>query len=172
MFGELEFKAPLPFLIVRLGMKLFLSKTRSANNVMGKELTSELELDINLRSGVDVLRPVLRLAGNGVVSGDELRNFNYARIPALGNRSYFVRGINSVNSKVWELELEVDVLETYATQLADCNARLWREVRTGDYYNADVDRGTRETVGKFMSDVTLDANAKTNILTVVSGGEE
>lgn len=147
-------------------MLLKLGKTNSPNNVMFKDVVDWVELQIRLKDGVDVLTPVLMLRGEGLV----LRDYNYATIPDLG-RSYFIRGVESVNGKLWRLELEVDVLETYRDELLNCTARMKRGLKEGDYIEMDLDLSSRKVSRNYHSDVTLDPNAKTNVLTVVSGGE-
>lgn len=144
-------------------MLLKLGKTNSPNNVMFKDVVDWVELQIRLKDGVDVLTPVLMLRGEGLV----LRDYNYATIPDLG-RSYFIRGVESVNGKLWRLELEVDVLETYRDELLNCTARMKRGLKEGDYIEMDLDLSSRKVSRNYHSDVTLDPNAKTNVLTVVS----
>lgn len=147
-------------------MLLKLGKTNSPNNVVFKDVVDWVELQIRLKEGVDVLTPVLMLRGEGLV----LRDYNYAAIPDLG-RSYFIRGVENVNGKLWRLELEVDVLETYRDELLNCTARMKRGLKEGDYIEMDLDLSSKKVSRNYHSDVTLDPNAKTNVLTVVSGGE-
>lgn len=153
------------FLLEKI-MLLKLGKTDSPNNVIFKNVSGWVELDIRLKEDVDILMPVLVLRGAGLV----LRDFNYAHIPDLG-RSYFIRGVESLNGKLWRLELEVDVLESYRSELLDCPARLYRGIRPGDYTEMDLDLSSKMQSFRYESSVTLDPNVKTNILTVVSGGD-
>lgn len=65
--------------------------------------------------------------------------FNYIYIPAF-SRFYFVTNITSANNQLWRVDLKVDVLETYKTQIKNLNAIIDRNEYDFDpYLNDDME---------------------------------
>lgn len=151
-----------PFFQVKV-MELILYKTESADNVINKTLSNPLALDINLRRGVDISAPVLRLQLSVDLSG-----YNYAHIPDL-NRYYFISDIESLTLDVWQLRLSVDVLESYKVDILASNARYMRGIRTGDYFNATLDSNINASVSLHESNKGFEGEP-TLILTTVGEG--
>lgn len=110
-------------------MELKLFSTDSGKNVLGKVLTNELSLNINLRRDFDITSPSLRLQ---IPNTHNALNFNYCQIVEL-NRFYFVDSVNSINADIWEFVCSCDVLETYKTEIMTSKARLRRNIRNGDF---------------------------------------
>lgn len=82
-----------------------------------KNLTSKQTFAVNhfrLKEPVDQLHPVLLIKKEAFTIG--WAGYNYAQIPAFGNRKYFARFV-AENAGMQEWQLDVDSLSTYADQL-------------------------------------------------------
>ena len=134
-----------------------------SDNTINKTLVNGLTVNINLKRGVNVIMPSIPLAD---IPGIDLSAFNYAVIPGLG-RHYFVNQVSNTNGRVWVLELECDVIETYKADILAANARFTRNIKTGDYFNATIDMSTLTTVQQYDSDVTAFDGEETIILTTL-----
>lgn len=141
-------------------MELILYKTESADNVIGKTLSDPITMDINLRRGVDISAPVLRLKLDVDLTG-----YNYAQIADL-NRYYFITDVESVTRDVWQLRLSVDVLETYKNEILSSHARLRRNIRTGDYLDATLDMSINRVSSTFESDKGFEGEPSLILTTV------
>lgn len=144
-------------------MDLILYSINDSDNTINKTLVNGLTVNINLKRGVNVITPSIPLAD---IPGIDLSAFNYASIPGLG-RKYFVNQVSNTNGRVWVLELECDVLETYKADILAANSRFTRNIKTGDYFNADIDMSTLTTVQQYDSDVTAFDGEETIILTTL-----
>lgn len=143
-------------------MELILYKTNSAVNVINKALTEPLTMQINLRRGVDVVSPVLRIE---YVAGTSPSEYNYCHIPDLG-RFYFIRDIQSIALSVLELYLECDVLESYKAEILNSRAKVRKVIASGDYGETTLDLTGEVDVTNHTSDITLE-NADNSILSVL-----
>ena len=65
-----------------------------------------------------------------------------------------------------QVDLVCDVLETYKADVLASKARFNRAIKTGDYYNANVDQSTLKTITKHESNVSI-ADQSAMILTSV-----
>lgn len=144
-------------------MELKLYKTDSADNVINKTLVDPITMNINLRRGVDISAPVLRLQ-----LAVDLSGYNYAHIPEL-SRYYFITDIESLTLDVWQLRLSVDVLESYKAEILASNARYNRNLRTGDYQNVNLGDNVKTDVVLFESSQGL-PEGSTLILTTIGEG--
>lgn len=145
-------------------MQLILYKTESADNVINKTLTDPMPLNINLRRGVDISAPMLRLQ-----LAVDLSGYNYAHIPDLG-RYYFINEVESLTLDVWMLRLSVDVLESYKAEIMSSNARYMRGIKTGDYFNATIESNINSVVSLHESDKGLEGEPTLILTTVGEGG--
>lgn len=144
-------------------MQLIIYKTESADNVINKTLTDSLTMEINLRRGVDISAPLLRLQ-----LAVDLSGYNYAHIPDL-NRYYFIDEVESVTLDIWQLRLSVDVLESYKAEILASNARYNRNLRTGDYQTVSLGENVKTDVTLFESTQGL-PDGSTMILTTLGEG--
>ena len=143
-------------------MKLNLYVVNDSDNVINKKMTDKVTININLKRDVDISSPsLILLDGQGVNYSD----FNYAEIPELG-RFYFVNNVQRLNHKMIQVDLVCDVLETYKSDVLASKARFNRAIKTGDYYNANVDQSTLKTITKHESNVSI-ADQSSMILTSV-----
>lgn len=139
-------------------MDLFLYKTTDASNVIGKTLTDQLEININLKRSEDQEKPRLLLKNDG----NKYTGYNYAYID-LFKRYYFVESINN-NGKIIELQLETDVLETYKDDILNAKASIT------SYYPDNTVTDVRKRKDVYNSDVTLPDDETMILVTTGSGG--
>lgn len=132
-------------------MKLFLYTINDPENVVNKVLPVPYEMNIRLKSDTDLTNPSILLSS---VLGVNYLDFNYCYIPQL-ERYYFIQSIDSVNAKIWRLTCECDVLMTYKADILASNARLRRNIKNGDYFNASIDSSILKTVSLHNSNVTI-----------------
>lgn len=143
-------------------MELNLYVVNDSDNVINKTLTDKVTININLKRDVDISSPsLILLDGQGV----NYSAFNYADIPELA-RSYFINNVQRLNHKMIQVDLVCDVLETYKDDVLASKARFNRAIKTGDYYNANVDQSTLKTITKHESNVSI-ADQSAMILTSV-----
>lgn len=143
-------------------MELKLYVVEDSDNVINKNMTSKVTININLKRDVDISSPsLILLDGQGVNYSD----FNYAEISELG-RFYFVNNVQRLNHKMIQVDLICDVLETYKDDVLASKARFNRAIKTGDYYNANVEQSTLKTITKHESNVSI-ADQSAMILTSV-----
>ena len=141
-------------------MKMYLYHVNDAENVINKTLVNGLELDINLKSSVDIVNPEI------VLNGD-FRGYNYAHLPDL-NRYYFIDRIEQLNLKLVKLNLSCDVLETYKADILNSNARFKRNIKNGDYQNISIDYSNQTISTNYNSDgLPMDGN--TMIISTIGG---
>lgn len=139
-------------------MKLILYKTTDTSNVIGKTLTDQLEININLKRSEDQEKPRLLLKNDG----NKYTGYNYAYIE-LFKRYYFVESISN-NGKIIELQLETDVLETYKDDILNSKAS------NTSYYPDNAITDVRKRKDVYTSDVTLPDDETMILVTTGSGG--
>ncbi len=123
-------------------MLLTLFKNSDGDNVINKTLNEPYDLQIRLKAETDVINPMFMLSN---VEGVDYQDYNYCHIPFL-KRYYFIDSLSSVNARMWKLQLTCDVLESYKTDILASNARLRRNIRNGDYFNASLDSSAVSSV--------------------------
>ena len=143
-------------------MKLFLYNVIDGDNVINKTLPVPVEIEIRLSNDVDVINPTIRLRN---VKGVNYDNFNYAFIDILG-RYYFIDKLGRVSASDNILYLSCDVLETYKTEILNSNARFTRNIKSGDYFNGNIDMSVKTNILKYDSDVALNNDLNYIVTTV------
>ena len=143
-------------------MELKLYAVNDGENVINKTMTLKTTMEINLKRDVDIINPRLILIPN-LPTG--FSGINYAEIPLL-KRFYFVDSITNISSTLWQLDLSCDVLETYKSDIMASKARLYRSIKTGDYYQGQIDASYHTTINKVDSDKGLD-NSKDLIMVTI-----
>ena len=139
---------------------MYLYHVNDAENVINKNLVNGLEIDINLKSSVDIVNPEI------VLNGD-FRGYNYAHLPDL-NRYYFIERIEQLNLKLVKLNLSCDVLETYKADILNSNARFKRNIKNGDYQNISIDYSNQTISTNYNSD-GVPMNGNTMIISTIGG---
>ena len=144
-------------------IKLTLYKCLSADNVINKELTEPLEVDINLRSESD-----LNFLNVDLVDVDVL-SYNYAVLDLPSRRMcYVIRDVEWVNARVARVRLGVDLLETYKDEILNIETRLVRELKVGDYGEVVYELSGRNSTDDYISDVAVESG-ETFALSVLRG---
>ena len=128
-------------------MKLYLYNIQDSNNVINKTLKNAYELDIILKRDVNIINPELILS---TLDNIDYSNYNYAHIPEL-KRYYFIDQVINLNSKLWQLNLECDVLESFKNDILNSNAVFNRGIKSGDYIESKVDLSSYTQVEKHIS---------------------
>ena len=111
-------------------MTIKLYKNYSDNNVLDKTIT-QVGSDITgtLREDCSVINPVIAIEGLSDLS------VNYAYITEFG-RYYFINNI-VCKGKLFELQMDVDVLKTYASGIRGNNAVIARQQNEYNLYLQD-----------------------------------
>ena len=132
-------------------MTVNLYQNTSPANYVSKTLMPRGILTGTLRSPTSILDPVIAL---------ELADptgFNYAQIPELG-RYYYVTGISSENNGIVAVSMHVDVLMTYAAQVANFDAVVKRNENKFNLYLDDgifkAYQNTKHKIVKFPNGFT------------------
>jgi hypothetical protein len=143
-------------------MELKLYAVNDGKNVINKTMTLKTTMEINLKRDVDIINPRLILIPN-LPTG--FSGINYAEIPEL-NRYYFIDSIINISSTLWQLDLSCDVLETYKTDILASKARLYRNLKAGDYFDTALESSHNATVAKYTSNKGI-SDSETLIMTTV-----
>lgn len=114
-------------------MKIKLYYNSSENNVIGKTLNNELELEGTLKDSSDITNPVIMITSNAKPIS------NYAYISDFA-RFYFISEITAYRSNLFILKLKVDVLESYKEQIKKLNVVLSGTENIGKsmYLDSDI----------------------------------
>ena len=143
-------------------MELKLYAVNDGENVINKTMTLKTTMEINLKRDVDIINPRLILIPN-LPTG--FSGINYAEIPAL-NRFYFVDSIANISGALWQLDLTCDVLETYKADILASKARLYRNLKAGDYFDTVLESSHITTIAKYASNKGT-SDSETLIMTTV-----
>lgn len=143
-------------------MELKLYAVNDGKNVINKTMTLKTTMKINLKRDVDIINPRLILIPNLPTGFSDI---NYAEIPEL-NRFYFVDSITNISATLWQLDLSCDVLETYKADILASKARLYRNLKVGDYFDTALESSHITTVAKYASNKGI-SDSETLIMTTV-----
>ena len=91
-------------------MDITLYYNSSENNKIGKVLSNDETLEGSLKDATNVINPEV------MIRADSVSGYNYAYIP-LFNRYYFVEEVVSYRTGLWIMKLQVDVLESFKTDI-------------------------------------------------------
>ena len=143
-------------------MRLRLYTVNDGKNVINKTRTLRTTIEFNLKRDVDIINPRLILIPN-LPTG--FSGINYAYIPEF-NRFYFVDSITNLSANLWQLDLSCDVLETYKADILASKARLYRNLKAGDYFDTALESSHITTVAKYASNKGI-SDSETLIMTTV-----
>lgn len=101
-------------------MNIELYVNHSEKNKINKNITDKVTYTGSLKDETSVLNPVFRVKAQSIIGK------NYAYIP-LFNRYYYISNIVSVANGLWEISLNIDVLETYATGIKGSKAIIEKQ---------------------------------------------
>lgn len=143
-------------------MKIKLYNTNSANNVINKVLTDEIEYDIKFKDKTDIKNPMVILRCEDIILS------NYAFIEEF-NRYYFIEKIELYPNNIYYIYLKCDVLETYKEELLRCEGYINQQKQNvNSYYDSGFKTEIRKEVDIYKSDVTLE-DVETILLNTIGG---
>lgn len=119
-------------------------------NVIDKVLYNYNNINGVLRDASSIIDPIITV---------EIENpsiYNYAIIPDF-KRHYFINNITSIRNGLWQIELHVDVLKSFADQIKSCRAIL---------SNSEVTNATPYMEGDLFRSLVKD---KTDIIKFPNG---
>lgn len=117
----------------------------------------DITLSGDFREGQSILTPEFTIE-----SAVNLSDYNYCEIATFG-RSYFMK-VTAVQTNIWKLTLDVDVLSTYATGIKACDAFVKRTeapdkinfyMNDGSLYTEQREVITYQTFKKNNADASL-----------------
>ena len=145
-------------------MELYI--TKDAANVINKTLQSVAVVPVTLKGKLDILNPTISLHITDDLA-TKMLSCNYCYIDEF-KRYFFINDIK-VLGKVVELSLEVDVLETYRSEILTSECAYNSRISVGDYNAVIGDAESREVVTATQSNVTLDDGNTVLLATVGTG---
>lgn len=110
-----------------------------ANNVINKDLGSGTTINCNMQVATDQLQPHVRVTFN---DSDTFNAFTYNYcIAALGTKSYpyfiDVNSIKNIGKGVWDVPMELDLLELYKLDILASEAIIERSSTAYNMYLRD-----------------------------------
>lgn len=128
-------------------MKLQFYNSSSANNVINKKLTLVGETNIHLKATTDLDNPQLIFLNDGKI---DFTRVNYVKML---NRCYFVSYETMKNTRLINLIMKLDVLETYKDNILNSEADIIKKSTPSNINQTDVEAETENKT--YKSDVTL-----------------
>lgn len=118
-------------------MKVTLCVNVSENNTIGKDFAIIRDVDCIIKGECSIHHPTLILQNNSF--NDDLNKINYIHIAEWG-RYYFIRNIRVTRGSCYEIECEVDVLESFKESIKNLNVILnnTQDVGSSNYLPSDV----------------------------------
>lgn len=107
----------------------------SENNRLDKTTSTVLSLSGTLKEGTSIVNPVILVEASPAT----LAVCNYAVISVFNNRRYFITDVQSYRNALTEVHMKCDVLSTYASQIRNCEALIYKQENIWNLY---LDDGT------------------------------
>lgn len=114
--GTGESVPPSPFLfkdMVTIKFYKYTGRPRTVNKTLGEST----DISGVLRDNFNMIKPVI------TIRKQDVSNFNYCFIPDF-NRYYFIEEVTLQNKNEYEMQLSLDVLKTYESQILDATGRV------------------------------------------------
>lgn len=140
-------------------MEIRLYTTNDPHNKIGKTLLNESIYDITLKDVADILAPSIRINSDTPILA------NYAYIPDF-QRYYFVGNIVISNKRIYTLNLECDVLESFKEDILASYGLITRTEQGNVFFDADLNSEVRKEVETFESNVTPTLNPTIVLVTI------
>ena len=110
-----------------------------ANNVINKDLGSGTTINCNMQVATEQLQPHIRVTFNDTNTFDAF-TYNYC-IVTLGTKSYpyfiDVNSIKNIGKGIWDVPMELDLLELYKTDILASDAIIERSSTAYNMYLRD-----------------------------------
>lgn len=142
-------------------MEITLYTTKSANNAINKKLVNPLTYEIKFKGKCDIRHPVI------VLKSLEDIKANYCYIEKLG-RYYFITNITVQPNYIYQLDLEVDVLESFKEDILKSKCLIVKQEDTNNYYNVSYETEVRKECDLVFSDTEIEKE-NSNILVTIGG---
>lgn len=120
-----------------MSFPVYFYTNNSASNVVDKDLTQLTNRTGTLRDGTSVIDPVIRFQSAGNAELALFRDSNYCYIAEFG-RYYYITEIITVQERLIEVHMHVDVLMTYKNVI---RAQMAVVSRQAEQYNLMLDDG-------------------------------
>lgn len=141
-------------------MEIRLYTTNDPHNKIGKTLLNESIYDITLKDVADILAPSIRITSDTPILA------NYAYIPDF-QRYYFVGNIVVVNKRIYTLNLECDVLESFKDDILASYGLITRTEQGNVFFDGgDLNSEVRKEIETFESNVTPTLNPTIVLVTI------
>lgn len=114
-------------------MDIILCKNNSEPNKINKALSDQYTLSGTLKEQTSITSPSVMIESENPVG------FNYAYIPDF-NRYYFISDIVNISNNLWRINLKVDVLESFKSDILSSSAILSDSevIGSDNYMSGDV----------------------------------
>lgn len=145
-------------------MEIILYKNKSSHNTINKELEEVKTINAVFKRDFNFLSSVLTIHTNDPIDS------NYLYIPIF-KRYYFITNQEIIAKNIFNIYIEVDVLESFKTDIFNCEALI---NKTSTNYNKYYDDGSYQSEVKkeveiYKSDVIIDFSKPTTILVTLGG---
>lgn len=144
-------------------MEIILYKNKSSHNTINKELEEVKTINAVFKRDFNFLSSVLTIHTNEPIDS------NYLYIPIF-KRYYFITNQEIIARNIFNIYIEVDVLESFKTDIFNCEALI----KTSTNYNKYYDDGSYQSEVKkeveiYKSDVIIDFSKPKTILVTLGG---
>ena len=129
-------------------------------NKINKVLQNGTVKDLTFRNNFDVENPIIYLSFDPIASG-----FNYVEIH---NKYYFIDSVDFVRYNYYHVNLSLDVLKTYASDIATCRCTII-ESENPNTNKIDCVMSDTFNVSKIPLNDVFDYNGKIYLTTVFKG---
>lgn len=146
---------------------IILYKTTIERNVVNKSSylinANPLTIEGSFNDEVDILNPSI------VIHLTSYPDYNYCYIPQL-NRYYFITDIKCFRNDLYILQLHIDVLFTYNTDIRKQSGLILRNENLGDTTLIDDRRPTRNRISQSYTDITGGTLSNVTFNTTINTG--
>lgn len=145
-------------------MEIKLYNNLSDINVVGKNLANEHTLTGTLRESCNIEAPDITIADATALS------YNYAYIPDFGRYYFFSKAPTVISENLVQLHLQVDVLESFKSEIRRCKGIISRQERLFNKYLTDEEYQaySYEIISAYAFDTPF-TKASVPYLTVLGG---
>lgn len=113
--------------------------TNSRRNDLNKELILVDTYTIKLKNDTDIIRPTI------ILKMRDFPKFNYVYLEDF-LRCYFVKNVTILGNNLFQIDLEIDVLQSYKTKILNAKIHVEKSYNNNKYldgeYNAEVKKET------------------------------
>lgn len=112
-------------------MTITFYKTTSPKQQVNKSLTNATNLNVQLKTPTDMLKPII------ILGGVDLTSYNYCYIPDF-NRYYYISNATTEYNNISGRECSVDVLMSHSNEIKQLNAIVERQQNFYNLYLPDL----------------------------------